>query len=78
MPNGTVLDLFAPEAVPPYGFNDGLIFGYRVDDIHAASVELEAAGCEPLGDVTRFREMNYVFRHFKGLDGRVYGVNEQK
>jgi hypothetical protein len=39
---------------------------------------LEAAGCELLGEVTRVPEMNYAYRHFKGLDGRVYGINEQK
>lgn len=78
MSNGTILDLFAPEAVPPYGFNDGIIFGFRVVDIESASAELERAGCELLGEVTRVPDMNYAFRHFRGPDGRVYGINEQK
>ena len=78
MSNGTILDLFAPEAVPPYGFNDGIIFGFRVDDIESASAELEGAGCELLGEVTRVPDMNYAFRHFRSPDGRVYGINEQK
>lgn len=78
MQNGTILDLFAPEAVPAYGFNDGIVFGFRVDDVETASAELEAAGCELLGDVTRVPNMNYAFRHFRGPDGRVYGINEQK
>jgi hypothetical protein len=50
----------------------------RVGDVDSASAELEAAGCELLGEVTRVPEMNYAYRHFKGLDGRVYGINEQK
>ena len=78
MPNGTILELYVPEAVPEYGYNDSIAFGFRVDDIEAASKEIEAAGGELLGEITRVEEMRYAFRHFKGPDGRVYGLNEQK
>jgi glyoxalase/bleomycin resistance protein/dioxygenase superfamily protein len=80
MPNGTVLDLFEPDSkmVPAYGLNDGIVFGFRVDDIEAASAELQAAGVELLCDIHRISEMNYAFCHFRGPDGRVYGINEQK
>jgi hypothetical protein len=78
MANGTLLDLYAPDAIPDYGFNDGIVFGFRVDDIEAASAELAAAGCELLGEVTRVENMKYAYRHFRGPDGRVYGINEQK
>jgi len=78
MSNGTILDLYAPEHVPAYGFNDGIVFGFRVDDVEAASAELAAAGWELLGEITRIEGMKYAFRHFKGPDGRVYGINEQK
>jgi hypothetical protein len=45
LPNGTTLELYAPHAVPDYGFNDGgVAFGFRVDDIEAASAAVEAAG----------------------------------
>ena len=79
MPNGTILDLFEPDSnvVPPYGLNDGIVFGFRVDDIEAAAAELEAAGLELLCDVHRIAEMNYAYCHFRGPDGRVYGINEQ-
>ena len=53
MSNGTILDLYAPEHVPAYGFNGGIVFGFRVDDVEAASAELAAAGCELLGEITR-------------------------
>ncbi len=78
MPNGTMLDLFAPQAVPDYGFNDGgVIFGFRVDDIEAASAAVEAAGCELLGEITHLDlGMAYAYRHFRGPDGRVYGLNQ--
>ncbi len=68
-------------ATPPYGYNDGgIAFGFRVDDIESASAELEAAGAELLGEITR-AEMNgrpYAFRHFRAPDGRVYDLNELK
>ena len=79
MSNGTILDLYAPQAIPAYGYNDcGIVFGFRVEDIEAASEELAEAGCELLGEITRIEDMNYRYRHFKGPDGRVYGINEQK
>jgi predicted enzyme related to lactoylglutathione lyase len=77
LPNGTMLDLYAPQGVPDYGFNDGVVFGFRVDDVEAASAAVEAAGCELLGEITRVEEMGYAYRHFRGPDGRVYGLNEQ-
>jgi predicted enzyme related to lactoylglutathione lyase len=79
MSNGTILELYAPEAIPAYGFNDGgIVFGFRVDDIEAASEELAEAGCELLGEITRIEQINYAYRDFRGPDGRVYGINEQK
>jgi predicted enzyme related to lactoylglutathione lyase len=79
MPNGTMLELYAPQGVPDYGFNDGgVAFGFRVDDVEAASAAVEAAGCELLGEITRVEEMGYAYRHFRAPDGRVYGLNELK
>ena len=79
MSNGTILELYAPEAIPAYGFNDGgIVFGFRVEDIEAASKELAEAGCELLGEITRNEEMNNAYRDFRGRDGRVYGINERK
>jgi hypothetical protein len=80
MPNGTMLELHAPHTLPDYGFNEGgVVFGFRVDDVEAASAAVEAAGCELLGQITRVEEMaGFAYRHFRGPDGRVYGLNEQK
>ena len=80
MPNGSIIDLYAPEAaaaVCPWGLNEGVVFGFRVDDIERASRDLEAAGCELLGGVTFIEQLNYHWRHFRGPDGRVYGINQQ-
>ena len=46
--------------------------------MEAASAAVEAAGCELLGEITCVEEMGYAYRHFRGPDGRVYGLNEQK
>jgi predicted enzyme related to lactoylglutathione lyase len=79
MSNGTILELYAPEAIPAYGFNEGgIVFGFRVEDIEAASEELAEAGCELLGEITHNEQMNYRYRDFRGPDGRVYGINERK
>ena len=78
MPNGTVFDLYAPHAIPAYGFNDGIVFGFRVSEIEAASADLAGAGCELLGEINRVPEMSYAYRHFRGPDGRVDGINEQR
>ena len=78
MPNGTALELYAPHAVPDYGYNDSLAFGFRVDDIEAASAAVEAADGELLGQITRVEALGYAYRHFRGPDGRVYGLNEQR
>ncbi|MDF2703011.1 MAG: Glyoxalase/bleomycin resistance protein/dioxygenase [Rubrobacteraceae bacterium] len=44
----------------------------------AASAAVEAAGCELLGEITRVEEVAYAYRRFRGPDGRVYSLNEQK
>ena len=76
--NGSVLELYTPDATPDYGYNGSVAFGFRVDDIEAASAAVAAAGCQLLGEITRVPEMNYAYRHFTGPNGIVYGLNEQK
>ena len=76
-PNGSLLELYTPETVPDFGYNGNVAFGFRVDDIDAASAAVAAAGNELLGEINRVPEMNYAYRHFKGPDGIVYGLNEQ-
>lgn len=78
LPDGTMLELYAPQAVPAYGLNDGIAIGFRVDDVESASAELAAAGVELLGEVTRMPDIDYAYRHYRGPDGRVYGINESK
>ena len=79
MPNGSMLELYEEGTPPPYGYNDGgIAFGFRVDNIDAASAELDAAGAELLGEITcaEMGDKPYAFRHFRAPDGRVYGLNQ--
>jgi len=75
---GSVIELYGPGAAPDHGFNGGVAFGFMVDDIEAASVELEKAGAELLGTVTRVPRLGLAYRYFRGPDGRVYGLNERQ
>ncbi len=72
------LELYTPETVPNFGYNGNVAFGFPFDDIDAASKAVASAGYELLGEINRVPEMNYAYRHFKGPDGIVYGLNEQK
>ena len=76
--NGTIFEIYTPQTVPDFGYNGNVAFGFRVDDIEAASEAVAAAGGELLGEITRVPDMGYAYRHFKGPDGIVYGLNEQK
>ena len=76
--NGNLLELYKKETVPPYGYNGAVAFGFRVDDIDVAAEELKKAGYELLADIVRVPDMKYAYAHFKGPDGLVYGLNEQK
>ena len=78
MPNGSLLELYTKKTVPPYGYNGSVAFGFRVEDIDVAAEELKKAGYELLADIVRVPEMKYAYAHFKGPDGLVYGLNEQK
>ena len=60
MPNGTMLELHAPQALPDYGFNEGgVVFGFRVDDVEAARPR------------SRRRAASYSPDHPRGGDGGV-------
>lgn len=78
MQNGTMLELYTPASVPPYGYNGSVAIGFRVDDIEAASEAVKQAGGELLGEIVRMEQIGYAYRHYRGVDGLVYGLNEQK
>ena len=79
LPDGNLYELYTQGTEPPFGYNDdGIAYGFRVDDIEAASKQLEAAGVEILSDINQ-AEMDdkpYAYRHFRAPNGRVYGLNQ--
>lgn len=46
-------------------------------DLEAASAELASAGVQLLGDTHRL-DSGYAYRYFRGPDGQVYGLNEDR
>jgi hypothetical protein len=78
LPNGDLYEIYTPGTTPPYGYNDSFAIGFRVDDLEQASQELADAGYELLGEINRASDFDYAYRHFRGPDGRVYGINESK
>ena len=79
LPDDTLYELYTKQTQPPFGYNDGgIAFGFRVDDIEAASAAIEAAGGELLSDINRAElgDSPYAYRHFRAPDGRVYGLNQ--
>ena len=78
LPDGGLLELYTPQTAPDFGYNGSIAFGFRVDDVEAASAEIAAAGGELLGEINRVPDADYAYRHFRGPDGSVYGLNESK
>lgn len=57
--------------VPDYGYNaEGVAYGFRVDDVAEASVALEPAGAELLGEINRALDSIGADRHFASLPRR--------
>jgi len=48
----------------------------EIDTDHWAMFRMPA-GYELLGDIHHIDDMNDAFRHFRGPDGRVRGLNQQ-
>jgi hypothetical protein len=69
LPDGIMLELYAPQAVPKYGYNDGIAFGFRVEDVEAASAELAEEGLELLGEINRLPDLDYAYRLFGDRTG---------
>jgi hypothetical protein len=66
-PNGSSLALVPPEWIaPPSDTN----LGFLVDDVVAATAELEARGVERDGGLTEAGGLPY--QHFRAPDGRVF------
>ena len=74
--NGDRLEVFGPRGprAPGQFEANGVVAGFRVDDIESARSELAAEGVELLGDVQTM-ESGHAWQHFRAPDGRVYELN---
>jgi hypothetical protein len=73
--DGDQVEVFGPAVESQAHFTTGPVAGFRVEDIVAATKELEAAGAVLLG--TLRREGRSAWQHFRGPDGNVYEINQQ-
>ena len=76
-PDGRV-ELYAPATAPDVGCNGAIAFGFRVDDVEAASAGIAAAGGELLGGIDRVPDLDHACRHVRGVDGCVHGLDESR
>lgn len=73
-PDGSSLELLAPQHVPNYGLNSGAAFGFIVNDLDETTEMVRAAGGEILGE--KVETASSTYQHFRAPDGRVYGLTE--
>ena len=70
LPNGSKVEVFAPEHPGKDHFVTGPVAGFAVPDLAAAVAQLADAGVELLG------EPGPTWQHFRGPDGNVYELVE--
>jgi predicted enzyme related to lactoylglutathione lyase len=70
LPTGDPIDVFDAEDERYLHFTTGPVVGFLVDDVDAASAELEAAGGEMIGPVQRGD--GFAWAHFRAPDGNLY------
>lgn len=80
-PNGSLFEVYGPGAPDAPWRDQGVAYGFAVDDIEAVTAKAEAAGVTPLGDAFRVPGAgtdggDYVGRFFQGPDGRVYSISQ--
>jgi catechol 2,3-dioxygenase-like lactoylglutathione lyase family enzyme len=69
--DGTHVEVFGPGEKDHPFMTTGPVVGFRVDDVHSARKEMEAAGIEFLDpEVQSFKGSSWT--HFRGPDGSVY------
>lgn len=70
LPVGDPVDVFDASDERYLHFTTGPVVGFLVDDVEAASAELEAAGGELIGPVQRGD--GFMWAHFRAPDGNLY------
>ena len=71
LPNGDLIELYAPGGKPDFG--TAPVVGFQVADLDAATRDIEAAGAEIVGGYGP-NEDGYATFHFRAPDGNVYEI----
>jgi catechol 2,3-dioxygenase-like lactoylglutathione lyase family enzyme len=72
MSDGTQLELYRPEEEFHAIFTTGPVVAFRVGDVDAARVTMEAAGIEFIGPIQRAGKTSW--NHFRAPDGTVFEI----
>ena len=67
-------EIFGPPDTDHLHFTTGPVPEFLVDDLSAATADLEAAGVEVFGPIQGTADQGWV--HFRGPDGNVYGLTD--
>lgn len=71
LPDGSKVEVFAPESTANRHFTTGPVVGFLVDDVFSATDELRSAGIEILHD-PEVDDHGNAWAHFRAPDGNVY------
>jgi len=72
MSDGTRVELYRPEEKFHAFFITGPVVAFRVNDVDAARLEMEAAGIEFIGPIQRAGKASW--NHFRAPDGTVFEI----
>jgi predicted enzyme related to lactoylglutathione lyase len=75
LPNGDTVEVFRSDEPEHQHFTTGPVVGFLVDDMDAATRELETAGITMITPVARGGGMSWV--HFRGPDGTVWELTSR-
>ena len=75
LPDGSKVEVFGPETEMNRHFTAGPVAGFLVDDVHAATAELRAAGTEILQEPETDAWGN-AWVHFRAPDGHIYELTQ--
>jgi catechol 2,3-dioxygenase-like lactoylglutathione lyase family enzyme len=70
--DGTQIELYRPQEEFHSFFTTGRVVAFRVDDVDAARIAMEAAGIEFIGPIQR--DGSTSWNHFRAPDGTVFEI----
>ncbi len=74
--DGTPVHVYGPRDEDHDFFGSGPVVGFLVDDVAGARAEMEASGIEFIGEIQRSN--THAWNHFRGPDGNIYELIEER